>query len=178
VPFVLLARRIRYGYSFRRIRLTRREFAIVDAGDYHRLARYKWHAMKGAKTFYAARWGPRADGRKRKFYQMHREIVHIPPGMVCDHINGNGLDNRKANVRAVTLAQNRWNSPKSRAKSRSKFKGLAWDKKDKRWEVRISVNGRRIYIGRFKDELQAAKAYDKAASKYHGRFASLNFNGG
>lgn len=174
---MLLARRIRYGYSFRKIQLTRGKFAIVDPADYYRLAAYKWHALKGAKTFYAGRFGSRAKGRKAKFYQMHRQIIHIPDGMVCDHVNGKGLDNRKANLRAVTLAQNRWNSPKSRARSRSRFKGLAWDKKDKRWEVRICVNGRRIYIGRFKDELTAARAYDKAATEYHGQYASLNFDG-
>lgn len=175
VPFVLIARRLRYGYAFRRIRLTRGKFAIVDPDDYYRLAKYKWQAMKGTNTFYAGRTERLKPGRKQRCRLMHREIVSIPNGMLCDHINGNGLDNRKANLRPVTPAQNLWNTRKSKAKSRSRYKGVAWDRNDRRWEVRISVNSRRIYIGRFTDELEAAKAYDRAARKYHGRYAGVNF---
>ncbi len=64
--------------------------------------------------------------------------------------------------------------PSSKGESRSRYKGLAWDSRDKRWEVRISVNGERIYVGRFTDQMKAARAYDKAAKKYHGRFACVN----
>ncbi len=106
---------------------------------------------------------------------MHREIMKLECNKLCDHINGNGLDNRKTNLRPASRAQNGWNRGKSRVKSRSRYKGLAWDKKDKRWEVRISVNGRRIYIGRFEDQIQAARAYDRAARIYHGRYAQANF---
>ena len=106
---------------------------------------------------------------------MHREIVRLEDNKVCDHINGNGLDNRKANLRPATRAQNGWNRCKSNVKSRSRYKGLSWDSKDKRWEVRISVNGRRIYIGRFQGQIEAAMAYDRAAKKYHGRYAQVNF---
>ena len=140
VPFVLIARRLRYGYPFRKIRLTRGKFAIVDPDDYHRLAKYKWQAMKGTNTFYASRTERLKPGRKQSCRLMHREIVYIPRGMLCDHINGNGLDNRKANLRPVTPAQNLWNTRKSKAKSQSRYKGVAWDKNDRRWEVRISVN--------------------------------------
>lgn len=131
--------------------------------------------MRSRDTFYAARWGSRRKGERRKSYQMHREIMQIGDDMLCDHINGNGLDNRKANLREATCAQNSWNSGKSRGVSRSKYKGPAWDKRYRKWEVRISVHGKRIYIGRFNDELEAARAYDAAAVKYHGRYASLNF---
>jgi len=101
--------------------------------------------------------------------------MQIGEDKVCDHINGDGLNNRKVNLREASRAENSWNSGKSRGVSRSKYKGPAWDSRDKRWEVRISVNGRRIYLGRFKNEVEAAKAYDAAAKKYHGRYANLNF---
>jgi len=64
--------------------------------------------------------------------------------------------------------------PSSKGENRSRYKGLAWDSRDKRWEVRISVNGERIYVGRFTDQMKAAEAYDKAANKYHSRFACVN----
>jgi len=170
-----LYRRIRYGYAFRRIPLTKGKYAIVDAEDYERLSKYRWYAVRSRDTFYAMRSGRRGKGQKRTYYQMHREIKQIGDDMLCDHINGKGLDNRKANLREATCAQNSWNSGKSRGVSRSKYKGPAWDKRYRKWEVRISVNGRRIYIGRFEDQIEAARAYDAAAVKYHGRYANVNF---
>ena len=175
VWILLLYRRLRYGYAFRHIPLTQGKYAIVDPEDYERFGQYRWFAVRSRDTFYAARSARREKDGRRKSYQMHREIMKIAEGMVCDHINGDGLDNRKANLREATCAQNNWNRAKSRVISCSKYKGLAWDRQDRRWEVRISVNGRRIYIGRFKDQLEAAKAYDAAAVKYHGQYANVNF---
>lgn len=106
---------------------------------------------------------------------MHHLVIDIPPGLFPDHINHNGLDNRKANVRPVTRAQNVWNRRKFKRPTRSKYKGVDWAIDMKRWRARIRVNGRRIYLGSFSDELEAAKAYDRAARKYHGQFAALNF---
>jgi len=108
---------------------------------------------------------------------MHRQIIqlHNDNDMVCDHINGKGLDNRKANLRAATYAQNSWNRGKNRVPTYSKYKGVSMRKKERKWEVQICVKGRRIHLGRFKNEMEAARAYDAAALKYHGRFASANF---
>jgi hypothetical protein len=106
---------------------------------------------------------------------MHRCIIKVPPGMVIDHINHNGLDNRKANLRIATHAQNSRNTKKQRPKTASQYKGVPWNSTLKKWRAQITLNGKRISLGCFEDEIQAAKAYDNAARKYHGAFAALNF---
>ena len=171
---VLLYRRIRYGYAFRRIPLTQGKFAIVDPEDYGRLAKFKWHVCKSGHTFYARRKVAPKKNRKT-IICMHREIIKAPAGFVVDHINHNGLDNRKANLRPATWAQNIRHSKKTRNKFRSNYKGL-FHRGDGMWRVLITVDGRRIYLGCFKDEIDAAKAYDTAAKKYFGEFANLNFS--
>jgi len=172
VWFLLFYRKIRYGYSFRKIPLTRGKYAIVDTDDYQRLSKHKWYACgDGPWTNYAARSVKK--GRKWHSLQMHRDIIQVPRGMVIDHINHNGLDNRKANLRAATVAQNGWNS--RNRKSRSKYRGVWWHKQLQKWRVGIWFNGNRKHIGYFEDVQEAAKAYDRAAHKYHGQFAVLNF---
>jgi hypothetical protein len=116
------------------------------------------------------------ERREAKKILMHREIMKAGDGKFCDHINHNGLDNRKANLRLATHSQNAWNRRKSKVKSRSKYKGVSWYNKDERWSARIHVNRKNKFLGIFADEVEAAKAYDKAAQKYFGEFAELNFN--
>lgn len=106
---------------------------------------------------------------------MHRQIIDIPKYLVCDHLNGNGLDNRKANLRPATVSQNLCNRPKTKAKTRSIYKGLEWSKTQRKFKARIQINHRKIYLGSFDNELDAARAYDTAARKYHKEFAALNF---
>jgi len=97
--------------------------------------------------------------------------------MFVDHINHNGLDNRKANLRPATRAQNGRNRTKFKNRIYgSKFKGVTWNRKYKCWQAQIQVNGKSTALGRFTDEITAAKAYDRAAKKYHKDFASLNFS--
>jgi hypothetical protein len=106
---------------------------------------------------------------------MHRCVIKVPAGRVADHINHNGLDNRKVNLRPVTSAQNGRHKKKINTKSRSMYKGIYYDRHGGVWRARITCNGRVIYLGSFKDEIEAAKTYDQAAKKYHGEFAGLNF---
>jgi hypothetical protein len=170
-----LYRRLRYGHAFRRIPLTQGFFAIVDPEDYDRLAKFKWHVCKSVRTFYAVRSLTNGKKEKRKNMRMHNFILNLPDGLHCDHINHNGLDNRKANLRRATCAQNIRYAQKTRNKFQSNYKGL-FHRRDGMWRALITVNGRRIYVGSFKSETDAAKAYDEAAKKYHGEFANLNFS--
>ena len=173
VALLLSYRRARYGYAFRRIPLTQGKYAIVDPDDFERLNKHKWFAVKNSNTFYAGR--TIYAGKKYISIRMHRVILHPPDNLLVDHINHNGLDNRKANLRLATCAQNTYNRRCFRKDKSSKYKGLSWRKQRKIWAVTICYKRKNIIVGYFEDEKQAAKAYDKAAKKYHGEFASLNF---
>jgi len=171
---VLLYRRVRYGYPFCRIPLTQGKFAIVDPADYPSLSRHKWRLCKtkGKNVQYAERTIRRADGKYSRIL-MHRQLIRPPEDCVIDHVNGSGLDNRRANLRPATAAQNAWNV--SRRSGRSGYKGV-WLAKDKGlWRASIVCCGERKHLGYFRDKRDAAKAYDRAAKQYHGEFAVLNF---
>jgi hypothetical protein len=173
IALILFYRRCRYGYAFRRIPLTQGKYAIVDPEDFERLNKHKWYAARDTRTFYAHRH--KRVGKKYVSIGMHREILDPPGHLVVDHINHNGLDNRKANLRLATSAQNSYNRRQLRKNKSSKYIGVSWKERTKKWAAIICYKRENIIIGYFKDEIQAAKAYDKAAKKYHGEFASPNF---
>ena len=154
--------------AVRRIPLTRGKFALVDAKDYYRLIKFNWFTEICARTSYAART------KHRSTIMMHRVIMKAPDHLVVDHIDHNGLNNCRSNLRLCTSAQNSQNMA-SIARGRSKYKGIYWDKQHKKWVAKIQVNGKRTHIGIFKNEIDAAKAYDEKASQLHGEFACLNF---
>jgi HNH endonuclease/AP2 domain len=170
---VLLYRRLRYGYAFRRIPLTKGKYAIVDPDDYQRLSEHKWHLTKNTHTFYAKRNPSKGKGTAPIY--MHRCVMEVPPGMVVDHINHDGLDNRKTNLRPATRAQNNRHTKKVDTKAGSRYKGVYYDRRDRVWYAKITSNGKTTRLGSFKDEIEAAETYDRAAKKYHGQFAGLNF---
>jgi hypothetical protein len=174
VWLLLCYRRLRYGYPFRRIPLTQGKYAIVDPEDYERIARHKWFAVRYERGYYAVRAAKDSKERQRNV-RMHREIMGEPKGEIIDHINHNGLDNRKANLRVVTRQQNTWNKRKQRGGCGSKYKGVMWFKRSGKWQVRITHNGKSIFIGYFDDEKAAARAYDARAAELYGDYAVLNF---
>ncbi len=99
VALLLIYRRIRFGYPFRKIPLTRQKFTIVDPEDYQRLKKYKWYAHNNSYTFYAVRSLTNGKREPQKNMQMHHLVINIPSGLFADHTNHNGFDNRKANLR-------------------------------------------------------------------------------
>jgi hypothetical protein len=177
VAALLLYRRARYGYPYRRIRLAGPSYAKVDPEDYDRFKDHEWYAAGCAPHFYANRLVRKGNAGKTKFLAMHREIMNPPEGIFIDHINRDKMDNRKANLREATYSQNGANRPKFNRPANSKYKGVSLQKtKTKRtWQATICVNRKRIYLGTFYNEIEAAKAYDQAAKKHHGEFAYLNF---
>jgi len=171
---VMVYRKHKFGYSFRRIYLGEDEWTIVDSQDYYRLGHFKWCVCGDDEHFYAVRIIKKTvSGRIRTAY-LHREITNAPKGLLVDHKNGDGLDNRRANLRFATYSQNACNRAK-RKNALSKFFGVSYDKQRHRWMASIKTHGKTIYLGRFDDEADAAKAYDAAARKYHKEFAHLNF---
>ncbi|MHC4656173.1 MAG: HNH endonuclease, partial [Planctomycetota bacterium] len=102
IRLVLLYRRMRYGYAFRLIRMTQPKYAKVDPCDYERLRKFEWFAKKGRKSFYALRYAIAGKKGKQSLIYMHQMLIQVPDGMVIDHVNQDGMDNRTANLRAAT----------------------------------------------------------------------------
>ena len=170
---LLAWRLLRYGYTYRRIYLGEGEWTMVDQKDYYRLGNSNWYLVGKKGKLYAAH-NVKTDGSLIVQVRLHREIMQPTNDLLVDHRNGNGLDNRRANLRLATHTQNMHNCRK-RKNATSQFVGVWLDKKRKLWESVIASNGKKIFLGRFKTEIEAAKAYDEAARKYHGEFARLNF---
>jgi len=154
----------------KRINLTQGKYAIVDNEDYDRLSKYKWYANKNGQKFYAER-SIKING-KRTIQRMHRLLMSSPNGVGIDHINGDGLDNRKSNLRLSTTSQNAMNR---KGYGTSKYLGVCWNKKQEKWQAQIQTFSQKIGLGFYHDEIEAAKAYDVAARKHHGNFANPNF---
>lgn len=149
--------------------------AIVDLEDLPRLSEKRWRAKKRHNTYYAI-YGLKGKQRGQIRYMHHMVIGKAPEGMEVDHINGNGLDNRKINLRFCTHKENIRAGRKANPKATSRYKGVTWDVNRKKWHVSIKgLDGRRIFLGRFDSELDAANAYDKKAVELFGDFAYLNF---
>ncbi len=154
----------------KQIPLTQGKFALVDDEDFERVNQYKWYANKSHCVWYARR-GKWIKG-ELKIFHMHRFLTDFP-GSGIDHIDGNGLNNQKVNLRLATFIQNRANADGHRNGS-SQYKGVSWHKRAGKWCAQIAFKGRHLYIGTFKDEINAAKAYDKKAIQFHGKYARLN----
>lgn len=157
----------------KQIPLTKGLFALVDDEDYEELSKLKWYTVKIRKTHYAKHTLPRNE-KTRKYLFMHRVIMNITDSKTfVDHINGNGLDNTKKNLRIATHSQNLCNRGVQK-NSTSGFTGVILDKRRNKYFARIKVNRRTFHLGYFDTPEAGARAYNEAAIKYHGEFAKLN----
>ena len=154
----------------KRIKLTQGKFALVDDEDFEWLNERKWCA---AKTTYGGFIADSWDGKLKRTIRMHREITNAPKGLDVDHKNHDTLDNRRENLRVCTRSQNLSNQRKTRGSS--KYKGVSWFKRRKKFQAYIKKNSKHIGLGYYANEVQAAKAYDKKAKELFGEFACLNF---
>jgi hypothetical protein len=149
------------------IPLTQGRSVIVDDEDLAYLNKWKWCYHRG----YAVRT-QRVNSKQALVY-MHRLILNAQPGQACDHVNGDGLDNQRSNLRICTQSQNGMNRGKQKNNT-SGFKGVTWNKDHKKWKAQIMLNGKSIYIGYFDDPEEASKAYNDRASGLFEGFVHLN----
>ena len=154
------------------VTLTRGKYAVVDTEMLPLVDEHKWYCLGVPRYIRAAR--SKTTGGVKRTYLMHRVITGLKHGdeRVVDHINHNSLDNRVSNMRVCKQSQNTMNVISTTGSSR--FKGVSWQTKARRWASYIRVNKRRIHLGYFKDEWSAAEAYNKKALELFGEFALLN----
>jgi hypothetical protein len=148
---------------------------IIDKEDYNKIKNYRWGLAfdKHINGFYV-KTDVFDDNKKHYTLLLHRVILNLTNSkMQGDHKDCNTLDNRKQNLRECTTIQNSINK-RVRKDNTSGYKGVSWDKQHKLWKAYIYFNKKQIYFGLFKDKIEAALAYNKAASKYFGEFARLN----
>lgn len=138
-------------------------FALVDDNDFKRVSKYRWglHSNGYVRAY-----------KGRNCIYLHRFIMKAKSGQTIDHINRNKRDCQKKNLRFCTQSQNNANKPGPGGTS--KYKGVNWDASRGKYLARIGLNGKGKNLGRFDNEVDAAKAYNEAALKYFGEFALLN----
>lgn len=145
---------------------------LVDREDQHLLERFGWHLLSPKRR------SPYAGSGKAKNHLghrlLHRAILDLPKSEIVDHWNGNGLDCRRKNLRVCLQKQNARNRRSHRG-STSRHLGVSWRTSESKWVAQIMVDGKKISLGRFTSEVDAASAYDAAAVRLFGDFARPNF---
>jgi hypothetical protein len=173
---ILFYRIRKFSYPYRRIYLDEGLWTILDPQDYYRFGRFKWCLDGHDGKFYAVR-GARVGSDDTIKSRLSREIMQAPKGTFVDHHNGDSLDNRRENLRLATRCQNMQNMQrrKNKNKTSSQYIGVYRDKDRCLWAFQLRANKKVVAAGRFPTEIEAARARDRAAIKFHGDFARLNF---
>lgn len=154
------------------VKLTRGLVGVCDLSDWDRLKPFRWTSAVGDGCAYWLCRNTSPGLTPTKTFQAHRLVLGFPNG-VTDHINRNGLDNRRQNLRVCSVAENNRNRGRQR-RGTSGLKGVSLDRVRMVWRATIRANGKDHYLGRFKTKEDAAMAYDEAAKRLHGNFAALN----
>lgn len=149
-------------------------YAQIDDKNYRLVSKHIWSALKDGRTFYAITHTKLRNG-KTTILKMHRLIMNVTKSQIqVDHKDNDGLNNQEINLRLCTQSQNNMNSVKRKG-TRSIYKGVSWVESRNKWGARIGMSNQIIFLGYFSEEVNAGKAYDKAARKYFGEFARPNF---
>jgi hypothetical protein len=162
-------RAIRIEGNFAFVSLTRGYEAVIDACDAELVGQFNWFAKPYPHTVYVARQSFKKDGPQKTIF-LHRLLMGNPNGLEIDHVDGNGLNNVRCNLRASTGSQNNHNKGPLKNNT-SGFKGVTWHKKAKRWQAHIKKDRRTIYIGLFDCPRAAADAYAAKAKELYGEWA-------
>lgn len=163
-------RPIRVDGNVAYIPLNKGYVAVIDAADVPLVDRWSWRALVESNTVYVGRDERRGRGQKRVRIYLHRVLSSPPDGVGVDHVDGDGLNNRRKNLRHATQLENNRNQ-KRRNDNTSGLKGVSWNKRDKKWRAAISVLGRTKNLGYFDTPEEAHAAYCIAAIDLHGQFA-------
>lgn len=155
----------------RPVPLTQGMTALVDPSDWRRVMRHKWCPLRKRNGRLYAQANVKRCGKWVRVL-LHRFILGDDAPPLIDHKDNDGLNCTRENLRAATMSENQHNSG---PRTPNGFKGVSWHKKAKKWVAQICKDGKRVHLGLFDDEVQAAKAYDRAAVELHGQFARLNF---
>lgn len=159
----------------KKILLTQGQIALVDDCDFEWLNQWKWCASKSYCTFYAIRSDRYPETKKAHTVLMRRLILNAPKGMDVDHRDHFGLNNQRGNLRLCTHRQNIHNSRANRNSKTSVYKGVSYCKERKKWRACTEFQGKTIHLGRFSEQIEAAKCYDAKARELFGEFACTNF---
>lgn len=154
--------------------LTKGFVALVDNEFSKAVGLWNWAAHSDGRAWYPSRsYNQWVDGKRKTLtIRLHQMILPAPFGFVTDHKNGNPLDNRRDNLRLATTSENAVNK-RSSSPGSSIYRGVV--NRSGKWRALITVDSKQIWLGFFDDEVEAAKAYDTAAMRFHGVFAKLNF---
>lgn len=163
----LTIREVRIEGDIAYIPLTKGYQAAIDAADVPLVDQWNWYAKVANHTVYAARSERISTGKKRNLY-LHRAILDLADDVDGDHIDCNGLNNRRSNLRSATRSQNLCNRRSTRSDGR--LKGASWHRLRQKWLARIVVDGRQVCLGYFDTEEDAHEAYRAASHRSHGKF--------